>query len=70
MYSCTHCGCEYTAPNSSDLYYRKGFGRATEVTQMLYSEYQSSLIQQIRENGYTLQHGNVTIKLAEAFRPQ
>jgi 4-hydroxy-3-methylbut-2-en-1-yl diphosphate reductase len=53
--------------HSSDLYYRKGFGRATEVTQMLYSEYQSSLIQQIRENGYTLQHGNVTIKLAEAF---
>ncbi|BAZ21980.1 hydroxymethylbutenyl pyrophosphate reductase [Kalymmatonema gypsitolerans NIES-4073] len=53
--------------HSSDLYYRKGFGRAAEVTQMLYSEYQSSLIQQIRENGYTLQHGDVTIKLAEAF---
>ncbi len=53
--------------HSSDLYYRKGFGRAAEVTQMLYSEYQSGLIQQIRDNGYMLQHGDVTIKLAEAF---
>jgi 4-hydroxy-3-methylbut-2-enyl diphosphate reductase len=53
--------------HSSDHYYRKGFGREAEVTQMLYSEYQSDLIQQIRNNGYTLQQGDVTIKLAEAF---
>ncbi|AUB35395.1 ispH, 4-hydroxy-3-methylbut-2-en-1-yl diphosphate reductase [Nostoc flagelliforme CCNUN1] len=53
--------------HSSDHYYRKGFGHEAEVTQMLYSEYQSSLIQQLRENGYKLQHGNVTISLAEAF---
>ncbi|MCC5633581.1 4-hydroxy-3-methylbut-2-enyl diphosphate reductase [Nostoc sphaeroides] len=53
--------------HSSERYYRKGFGHQTEVNKMLYSEYQSSLIQQIRENDYTLQKGNVTIKLAEAF---
>ena len=53
--------------HSSERYYRKGFGHEAEVTKMLYSEYQSSLIQQIRENDYTLQKGDVTIKLAEAF---
>jgi 4-hydroxy-3-methylbut-2-enyl diphosphate reductase len=34
---------------------------------MLSFEYQSNLIQQIRENGYTLQHDDVTIRLAEVF---
>lgn len=53
--------------HNSEHYYRKGFGRATEVTEMLSFEYQSNLIQQIRENGYTLQHGDATIRLAEAF---
>ncbi|WYL96748.1 MAG: 4-hydroxy-3-methylbut-2-enyl diphosphate reductase [Gloeotrichia echinulata IR180] len=53
--------------HSSERYYRKGFGHQTEVTKMLYSEYQSSLIRQIRDNNYTLQKGDVTIKLAEAF---
>ncbi|ARV57259.1 4-hydroxy-3-methylbut-2-enyl diphosphate reductase [Nostocales cyanobacterium HT-58-2] len=52
---------------SSQNYYRKGFGRSQEVTQLLRFEYQSNLIQQIRDNCYTLQRGNVTIKLAEAF---
>jgi 4-hydroxy-3-methylbut-2-enyl diphosphate reductase len=31
------------------------------------SEYQSQLIQEIRQNNYRLQRGNVTIRLAEAF---
>jgi 4-hydroxy-3-methylbut-2-enyl diphosphate reductase len=53
--------------HSSDQYHRKGFGREAEVTDLLRFEYQSSLIQQIRENGYKLQQGNVTIRLAEAF---
>jgi 4-hydroxy-3-methylbut-2-en-1-yl diphosphate reductase len=34
---------------------------------MLEFEYQSSLIQQLRANGYRLEHGEVTIRLAEAF---
>jgi 4-hydroxy-3-methylbut-2-en-1-yl diphosphate reductase len=51
----------------SDNYHRKGFGHAEEVAGMLNSEYQSSLIQEIRNNNYYLQRGNVTIRLAEAF---
>ncbi|HEY9644664.1 MAG TPA: 4-hydroxy-3-methylbut-2-enyl diphosphate reductase [Coleofasciculaceae cyanobacterium] len=53
--------------NSSDLYHRKGFGHEAEVSGQMQSEYQSDLIQQIRENQYTLRRGNVTIRLAEAF---
>jgi 4-hydroxy-3-methylbut-2-enyl diphosphate reductase len=51
----------------SESYHRKGFGHEEEVTEVMQSAYQSSLIQQIRENNYTLQRGNVTIRLAEAF---
>ncbi len=52
---------------SSDHYHRKGFGREAEVTDLLQLEYQSNLIQQIRDNGYTLHRGEITIRLAEAF---
>jgi 4-hydroxy-3-methylbut-2-enyl diphosphate reductase len=51
----------------SENYHRKGFGREAEVASILQSEYQSNLVQQIRNNNYTLQRGNVTIRLAEAF---
>jgi 4-hydroxy-3-methylbut-2-enyl diphosphate reductase len=51
----------------SENYHRKGFGREAEVATMLQSEYQSNLVQEIRDNNYTLQRGNVTIRLAEAF---
>ena len=51
----------------SENYHRKGFGREAEVTDMLQSEYQSTLVQQIRDNNYTLQRGDVTIRLAQAF---
>ncbi|MGG6294197.1 4-hydroxy-3-methylbut-2-enyl diphosphate reductase [Leptolyngbya sp. AN02str] len=53
--------------NHSENYHRKGFGHDAEVSGMMQSEYQSSLIQEIRDNGYTLTRGNVTIRLAEAF---
>jgi 4-hydroxy-3-methylbut-2-en-1-yl diphosphate reductase len=53
--------------HNSSQYHRKGFGHEAEVTQMFEAEYQSNLIQEIRENGYRLQRGNVTIRLAEAF---
>lgn len=51
----------------SENYHRKGFGHGEEVNQQLQGEYQSSLIQQIRANGYRWQDGDVTIRLAEAF---
>ena len=53
--------------NNSEKYHRKGFGHEDEVSGLMQAEYQSSLIQQIRENHYTLTRGDVTIRLAEAF---
>jgi 4-hydroxy-3-methylbut-2-enyl diphosphate reductase len=51
----------------SENYHRKGFGHETEVMGVLNSEYQSDLIQKIRDNHYRWQQGDVTIHLAEAF---
>jgi 4-hydroxy-3-methylbut-2-enyl diphosphate reductase len=48
-------------------YHRKGFGHEVAVADQLHTEYQSSLVQQLRENQYTLTRGLVTIRLAEAF---
>lgn len=55
------------ALNQSQNYYRKGFGHQEEVAGLLNSEYQSSLIQTIRDRNYQLQQGEVTIYLAESF---
>ncbi|NER35619.1 MAG: 4-hydroxy-3-methylbut-2-enyl diphosphate reductase [Oscillatoria sp. SIO1A7] len=51
----------------SENYHRRGFGHKEEVAGAMNSAYQSSLIQEIRESDYTLQRGDVTIRLAEAF---
>ncbi|MDJ0737012.1 MAG: 4-hydroxy-3-methylbut-2-enyl diphosphate reductase [Nostocaceae cyanobacterium] len=51
----------------SENYHRKGFGHQAEVATQLNSEYQSNLIQEIRDNNYTLTLGNVTIRLAQSF---
>lgn len=51
----------------SENYHRRSFGYQAEVATQLESEYQSSLIQEIRNNNYNLNRGNVTIRLAEAF---
>ena len=48
-------------------YNRKGFGHQAEVATQLQSEFQSNLIQEIRDRNYTLKRGNVTIQLAQAF---
>jgi 4-hydroxy-3-methylbut-2-enyl diphosphate reductase len=51
----------------SDHYHRKGFGREAEVMGAMNGEYQSDLIQKIRQNDYQWQQGEVEIYLAEAF---
>lgn len=51
----------------SDNYHRKGFGHEEEITGVLNQEYQSNLIQTIRQNNYQITKGDVTIRLAEAF---
>jgi 4-hydroxy-3-methylbut-2-en-1-yl diphosphate reductase len=53
--------------HSSSQYHRKGFGHEEQVSEMLRFEYQSGLIQEIRNNGYRLQRGEITILLAESF---
>ncbi|MBE9118391.1 4-hydroxy-3-methylbut-2-enyl diphosphate reductase [Lusitaniella coriacea LEGE 07157] len=55
------------ALNNSERYHRKGFGHQEDVTLTLNAEYQSPLIQEIRNNHYQLKRGQVTIKLAESF---
>lgn len=51
----------------SENYHRKGFGHEAEVANVMETAYQSSLIQQIRDNNYRLERHGVTIRLAEAF---
>lgn len=51
----------------SENYNRKGFGHQAEVTTQLQSEYQSGLIQEIRDRNYIFTRGDVTIRLAQAF---
>ncbi len=51
----------------SERYNRRGFGSPAKRAQELEKAYQSSLIASIRDNGYTLQHGRLKVKLAEAF---
>ncbi|MBC6453402.1 MAG: 4-hydroxy-3-methylbut-2-enyl diphosphate reductase [Hormoscilla sp. SP5CHS1] len=55
------------ALKQSENYHRRGFGHAEEVAGVINSAYQSNLIQEIRNNNYTLSRGDVTIRLAEAL---
>ncbi|MBW4509102.1 MAG: 4-hydroxy-3-methylbut-2-enyl diphosphate reductase [Scytonematopsis contorta HA4267-MV1] len=51
----------------SENYHRKGFGHQDEVADQMQSEYQSLLIQEIRDSNYSITRGDVTIHLAKAF---
>ena len=53
--------------HKSEQYHRKGFGHEEEVTNLLQSEYNSKLIQQIRNNGYRLQQGDVHHSLSRSL---
>ncbi len=56
------------ALNHSENYYRnQGFGQKEDVAGQMRSEYESSLIQTIRNNNNLLTQGEVTIHLAESF---
>ncbi len=48
-------------------YFRKGFGLKSEVQPVIDAEYQSSLVEQIRAEGYQKTFGDVTVRLAEEF---
>ena len=51
----------------SELYNRRGFGLGNEVAGSLEQAYQSDLIAKLRESGYSLESGRLTVRLAEAF---
>ena len=51
----------------SENYHRRGFGHDAEVADTMNTEYQSDLIQTIRDRNYRLQRGVITIRLAESF---
>lgn len=56
------------ALNHADNYYRnQGFGQKEDVAGQMRSEYESDLIQKIRNNHNLLVKGEVTIHLAESF---
>lgn len=56
------------ALNHSKNYYRnQGFGQKDAVADVMRSQYESSLIQKIRDNHNRLTQGDVTIHLAESF---
>ncbi|MEL6382923.1 MAG: 4-hydroxy-3-methylbut-2-enyl diphosphate reductase [Cyanobacteria bacterium J06626_18] len=53
--------------HQSDKYFRKSLGHGEVVADQMQTEYQSGLIQKIRDNQYILTQGQVTIRLAQAF---
>src|SRR5919205_2129856 len=56
-------------PPSSDMstYFRKGFGLRAEVQGELAADYEGQLVTLLRERGYTLTAGDVTVRLAREF---
>eukprot|EP00898_Chlorokybus_atmophyticus_P000851 jgi/Chlat1/1767/Chrsp134S02119 len=53
--------------NKSGTYNRQGFGYKKEILEMMGSEYQSSMVQMLKDNNMVLTVGDVTIKLAKAY---
>ncbi|MFM9089232.1 MAG: 4-hydroxy-3-methylbut-2-enyl diphosphate reductase [Cyanobium sp.] len=51
----------------SERYNRRGFGLGEEVAGSLQTAYQSDLVARLRDNGYLLCQGRLTVRLAEAF---
>jgi 4-hydroxy-3-methylbut-2-en-1-yl diphosphate reductase len=48
-------------------YFRRGFGLKKEIEPLLAAEYHSTLVEDMRANGYVREFGDLTIRLADAF---
>jgi 4-hydroxy-3-methylbut-2-enyl diphosphate reductase len=48
-------------------YVRKGFGLKSEVEGLLASDYDGRLVEMLRAGNFTLEHGGVTVRLAQEF---
>jgi 4-hydroxy-3-methylbut-2-enyl diphosphate reductase len=55
------------APDTASTYVRKGFGLKAEVQETLAADYSGRLVDLLRERDYTLQAGEVTVRLAREF---
>jgi 4-hydroxy-3-methylbut-2-enyl diphosphate reductase len=56
-----------SSPSDASTYYRKGFGLRAEVQDDLAADYEGQLVTLLRERGYTLTAGEVTVRLAREF---
>jgi 4-hydroxy-3-methylbut-2-enyl diphosphate reductase len=48
-------------------YFRKGFGLKSEIAGRLTADYHSAVVESLKSNGYTLQVGELTFRLAREF---
>jgi 4-hydroxy-3-methylbut-2-enyl diphosphate reductase len=48
-------------------YFRKGFGLKSEIAGRLTADYHSAVVEALKDNGYTLQVGPLTFRLAREF---
>src|SRR5918999_5284766 len=48
-------------------YFRKGFGLKNEISGRLTADYHSAVVEALKQNGYTLQVGPLTFRLAREF---
>src|SRR5215208_2049926 len=48
-------------------YFRKGFGLKNEIAGRLTADYHSAVVEALKANGYTLQAGPLTFRLAREF---
>jgi 4-hydroxy-3-methylbut-2-enyl diphosphate reductase len=48
-------------------YFRKGFGLKNEISGRLSADYHSAVVETLKQNGYTLQVGPLTFRLAREF---
>ncbi len=48
-------------------YFRKGFGLKSEIAGRLTADYHSAVVESLKSNGYTLQVGRLTFRLAREF---
>jgi 4-hydroxy-3-methylbut-2-en-1-yl diphosphate reductase len=63
----SHAGDGPPAPEGAETYFRKGFGLKSAVEEVLTADYNGRLVDLLREQGYTLETGDVTIRLAREF---
>jgi 4-hydroxy-3-methylbut-2-enyl diphosphate reductase len=57
----------YGMPPSESTYFRKGFGLKAEVEGTLAADYDGRIVDLMRERGFTLEAGGLTVRLAREF---